>query len=138
MIPRNNPTASRGLRSEFADGKASGIKPKYTSLSELRILCASCTVFDQNEKAVKRVELRHEKLHALYRCPICNKAYSEKQIKYVLKLDLPEYIYYDEGSPKDVEEINREREETEKFVIKPINADSPTARSKRKVAKVIK
>lgn len=138
MIPRNNPTASYGLKSEFSNGKASGIKPRYSSLNDLRILCASCTTYDENKRAVNRIELRYEKMHALFRCPVCNRAYSEREINRVLKLDLPEYIYYDQDSNKDVSEINQERERSEKFIIKPINSDSPDLKSRRKVAKVIK
>lgn len=138
MIPRNNPTASRNLRSDFSETRTSGIKPKYNSLKDLRLLCASCTTYDENKKAVNRVELRHETMQRLFRCPLCNKVYSEREVTRVLKLDLPEYIYYDQESNKDVGEINQEREKAEKFVIRPINADSPDSKSRRKVAKVIK
>lgn len=139
--PRNNnPTASKfGLKSKFTEEtNTTGIRPKYNKLSDLRILCASCTAFDENKKAVNRVELRHEKMHALFRCPLCNKAYSEREISRTLKLDLPEYIYYDEDSNREIDEINKDREKLEKFVIRPINMDSPDIKSKRRVAKVIK
>lgn len=136
----NNPTASRfGLKSKFTEEtNTTGIRPKYNTLKDLRILCASCTTFDENKKAINRVELRHEKMHALFRCPLCNRAYSEREISRTLKLDLPAYIYYDEDSNKDVTEINKERELSEKFVIRPINVESPDTKSKRRVAKVIK
>lgn len=136
----NNPTASRfGLRSKFTEEtNTTGIRPKYNTLKDLRILCASCTTFNEDKKAVNRVELRHEKMHALFRCPLCNKAYSEREISRTLKLDLPEYIYYDEDSGKEIDEINNEREKSEKFIIKPINIDSPDSKSKRRVAKIIK
>lgn len=140
MIPRNNPTASpTPLKSNFSsETNTTGIRPKYNKLSDLRILCASCTVFDEQRRAVNRVELRHEKMYALFRCPQCNKAYSEREISRTLKLDLPEYIYYDEDSNREIDEINKDREKLEKFVIRPINIDSPDVKSKRRVAKVIK
>ena len=141
MQPKNNPTASKfGLKSKFAEEThTTGIRPqKYNKLSDLRILCASCTTFDEDRKAVNRVELRHEKMHVLFRCPLCNKAYSEREISRTLKLDLPEYIYYDEDSNREIDEINKDREKLEKFVIRPINIDSPDTKSKRRVAKVIK
>lgn len=139
MIPRNNPTASpTGLNSNFSDKKISAIRTKYNDLSDVNILCASCTVFDTEKKAVKRVLLRHDVRNELFQCPVCNKTYSDRQIKYTLKLDLPEYIYYDEGDAKEIEEIDKERVQTEKWVVKPINAESPDFKSKRRAAKVIK
>ena len=136
----DNPTASKfGLRSKFnEETNTTGIKPKYNTLKDLRILCASCTSFDENKKAVNRVEFRYENMHALFRCPLCNKAYSEREISRTLKLDLPDYIYYDEDSNREIDEINKDREKLEKFVIRPINMDSPDIKSKRRVAKVIK
>lgn len=138
MTLRNNPTASTKLQSNFTDSRISGIKPKYTGLSDLNLLCAFCTVFDTDKKAVKRVELWHDQRNERFVCRICNKTYSERQVRYVLKLDLPEYVYYDEKSNKDVNEIDKEREQTEKFVIRPINAESPEFKSKKRAAKVIK
>jgi transposase-like protein len=138
MIPRNNPTASPRLQSNFSDSRVSPIKSKYNGLGDLNILCASCTVFDDNKKTVKRVELWHDKRNERFVCQTCNKTYSERQIRYALKLDLPEYIYYDEGSSKDVSEIDKEREKTEKWMIKPINSESPDSKSSKKVARVIK
>lgn len=141
MIPRNNPTASTKLRSNFYDegrGNISPIKSKYTGLGDINILCASCTVFDTDKKAVKRVMLKHDKRNELFRCPICNKTYSERQVRYVLKLDLPEYIYHDEDSSKDIQEIDKDREKNEKWVVRPINAESPEFKSKKKAAKIIK
>lgn len=142
MIPQQrntnrNPTASSRLKMD--DSKPiSAVGPKYKGLSDVNILCASCTVFDMDKKAVKRVLLTHDSRNELFRCPICNKTYSEKMVRHVMKLDLQEYIYHDEYSNKDIQEVDKERERTEKWSIKPINSESPESKSKKKVARTIK
>jgi hypothetical protein len=41
-----------------------------------------------------------------------------------MRLELPEYIYYDKTKP--IKDIKKQREEEEKFIIQPINIQSPT------------
>lgn len=139
MIPRNNKTASPFLKSEFSNTNTSGIKPT-SSKSKLTILCTndSCTTFDQDGKALHKVLMNHEPRHALYRCPNCDKTVSERQLNYVINAQLTEFLYHDENTSKDIKEIEHEREITEKLMVRPINAESPLNKSKRKVAKVIK
>ena len=40
-----------------------------------------------------------------------------------MRLELPEYIYYDKTKP--IKDIKKQREEEEKFIIQPINMQSP-------------
>lgn len=138
MILRNNPTASIGLVSDFTKSNVSPVKPRHNDLDDHDILCASCTVFDSERKAVKRELLWHDIRNERFVCRNCNKTYSERQIRHVLRLDLPEYTYYDENSNKDIQEIDKEREKNEKWVVRPINSESPEVKSKKKAAKVIK
>lgn len=117
---RNNPTANRSLYQASSSYKP--IKTHVNDLNDLNILCPRCTVF-KNETALAKVYMVHDKRNELFRCPNCNNVASEKQIRYAAKLELPEYIYYDKT--KSIRDIKKEREESEKFIIQPINAQSP-------------
>lgn len=139
MIPRNNPTSNRAL---FTDNltKTNAVKPKYSNMKELEILCMSniCTTFDKNGKLDRRIKFRHDTRNERYVCDVCGDVVSEKELNYVVKAELPEYKIYDEESPKNIKEIDEERERDEKYMIKPINMESPFEKSKKRVAKVIK
>jgi hypothetical protein len=109
---RNNPTANRSLRN--IETKYSPIKSSINDLKDLNILCTRCTIFEKDSA------LKDE----LYRCPQCNNVHSDNQIKYAMRLELPEYIYYDKTKP--IKDIKKQREEEEKFIIQPINMQSPS------------
>lgn len=137
MLQRNNPTSNR-LQSQI--GKTSGIKPSRGKMSDMNILCMTntCTTFDKDGKTVKRVLMLHEPRNELYRCPNCNKVVTERELRYVISADLPDYVYYDEKSPKNINEIDTEREQLERYMVKPINAESPMDRGKKRAVRVIK
>lgn len=117
---RNNPTGNRNLYQASSSYKS--IKTHVNTLDDLNILCPRCTVF-KNETALNKVYMIHDKRNELFRCPNCNNVASEKQIRYAAALELPEYIHYDKT--KSIRDIKKEREEQEKFIIQPINAQSP-------------
>lgn len=132
---RNNPTANRGLQQ--IETKYSPIKSSVSELKNLNLLCMRCTVFEKDgEQALKKVYMLHDERNELYRCPQCNNVNSENQIKYALRLELPEYIYYDKT--KDIKEIKKQREEEEKFIIRPINEISPDDLSKKVGVRAVK
>lgn len=139
MIPRNNNTATPFLKSQFSNTNTSGIKPSGGK-TKLKILCTNntCTQFDENGKAINKILMVEEPRHELYRCPNCNKTVSQRQLNYVIHTELTEFIYHDENTTKDIKEIEEERESTEKLMVRPINAESPTNKSKRKAVNVIK
>ena len=116
---RNNPTANRGLQQ--VETKYNPIKYSVSDLKSLNILC---TNFDK-ENAIKKVYMIHDERNELYRCPNShsNNVISENQVRYALRLELPEYIHYDRT--RNINEIKKQREEEEKFIIQPINAQSP-------------
>ena len=118
---RNNPTANRNLRQ--IETKFSPIKTSTSDLKNLKLLCTRCTIFEKDE-ALKKIYMLHDERNELYRCPQCNNVNSENQIKYALRLELEDYIYYDKT--KDIKQVKKQREDEEKFIIQPINADSPT------------
>ena len=118
---RTNPTANRNLQQINTNYNA--IKSSVSDIKDLNILCTKCTVFDK-DKALKKVYMRHDARNELYQCPNCNSVHSERQIRYVMRLELPEYIYYDKN--KDIKDIKQQRESEEKFIIQPINSQSPT------------
>ncbi len=118
---RNNPTANRSLRN--IETKYSPIKSSINDLKDLNILCTRCTIFEK-DSALKKVYMAHDERNELYRCPQCNNVHSDNQIKYAMRLELPEYIYYDKNKP--IKDIKKQREEEEKFIIQPINIQSPS------------
>ena len=119
----DNPTANRGLRkieTKYNPVKSSG----STDISNLEILSMKCTVFDKDD-ILKKVLMKYDERNELFRCVnIYNHVHSANQIRYALKLQLPEYIHY--NKKKTVKDINIERQEHEKFIIHPINEQSPT------------
>lgn len=139
MIPRNNKTASPFLKSQFSNTNTSGIKPSGGK-SKLTILCTndSCTQFDKDGKAINKILMEDEARHHLYRCPNCNKTVGYEQLNYVIHAQLTEFIYHDENTNKDIKEIEQEREATEKLMVRPINAESPQSKSRRKISKIVK
>lgn len=130
---RTNPTANRGLQQVNSNYNA--IKTTISDLKELNILCTKCTIFDK-DKALKKVYMKHDIRNELYQCPNCNSVHSERQIKYAMRLELPEYIYYDKG--KDIKDIKQQREAEEKFIIQPINSQSPTDLLKKVGVRAVK
>lgn len=130
---RNNPTANRGLQKINTNYNA--IKTSISDLKELNILCTKCTIFDK-DKALKKIYMKHDSRNELYRCPNCNSVYSERQIRYAMRLELPEYIYYDKT--KEIKDINKQRQQEEKFIIQPINSQSPTDLLKKVGVRAVK
>src|SRR4249919_413163 len=118
---RNNPTSNLNLLQ--IETKFSPIKTSISDLKDLKLLCKRCTIFEKGE-ALKKMYMLHDERNELYRCPQCNDVTSEKQIIYAMRLELQDYVYYDKT--KDIKEVRKQREEEEKFVIQPINADSPS------------
>lgn len=106
------------------------IKPKE-NLSKLDLICPHCTRFKDAAKSIilKKVGLRHDERNERFVCDVCHQVTPEKVVRYYLKLDLPEYVAYEDTKP--VEQIVKEREEQEKFVIEAINQDSPLTKKKR-------
>ena len=78
----------------------------------------------------------HDERNELYRCPNCNSVTSENQVRYAMRLELPEYIYYDKT--KDIKEVKKQRESEEKFIIQPINSTSPTDLLKKTSVRAVK
>lgn len=130
-----NPTGNRTLRN--TETKYNAIKSNISNLSNIEVLCTRCTVFDKNDSGIiiKKVLMKHDTRNELHRCPICNDVYSDKQILYAMKLELPEYIHYNKA--KKLTDLNKEREEHERFVIEPINSQSPTDLLKKNPIKSI-
>lgn len=131
---RDNPTANTRLRP--IDTKYNPIKTSISDLKDLNILCTNCTVFESKDKVLKKVYMNHDQRNELYRCPQCNRVHSENQIRYALRLELPEFIHYDKT--KNIKEVNKEREEHEKFIIQPINAQSPSDLLKKTTIRAVK
>ena len=118
----NNPTANRGLR-RIKETSYSPIKTSISDLKDLNILCTKCTIYNK-DKALKKVYMKHDERNELYQCPNCKSVIGENQVRHAMRLELPEYIYYDKT--KDIQDVKKQREEEEKFIIQPINATSPT------------
>lgn len=131
-----NPTQNRTLNN--IETKYNVVRSTSSDLSNLEILCTRCTIFDKNDSGiiVKKVLMRHDTRNELHKCPICNDTYSDNQIRYAMKLELPEYIHYNKKLT-NVKDLNKEREEHERFVIEPINSQSPGDLSKRNPIKSI-
>ena len=53
-----------------------------------------------------------------------------------MRLELPEYIYYDKT--KNIQDIKKQREDEEKFIIQPINSTSPTDLLKKTSVRAVK
>lgn len=119
---RNNPTANRSLQK--VNSNYNVVKTSISDLKDLNILCTKCTVFEGKDKALNKIYMRHDERNELYQCPNCNSVTSERQIKYAMRLELPEFIYYDKT--KDIKDVKKQREQEEKFIIQPINSQSPT------------
>lgn len=130
---RNNPTANRGLQK--VETKFSPIKTSISDLKDLNLICPRCTIYDKG-KALKKVYMIHDERNELYRCPNCNSVTSENQVRYAMRLELPEYIYYDKT--KDIKEVKKQRESEEKFIIQPINSTSPTDLLKKTSVRAVK
>jgi hypothetical protein len=130
---RNNPTANRGLQK--VETKYNPIKASISDIKDLNILCTKCTIFDK-DNALKKVYMRHDERNELYECPNCNSVHSENQIRHAMRLELPEYIYYDKT--KNIKDIKKQREDEEKFVIQPINSTSPTDLLKKTSVRAVK
>jgi hypothetical protein len=136
MIPRNirdNPTANHRLQQ--IETKYNPLKSSVSDIKDLNILCTRCTVFDK-DKALNKIYMVHDERNELYRCPQCNNVHSENQIRYAMRLELQEYIHYDKT--KDIKDVKRQREEEEKFIIQPINAQSPTDLLKKTAVSAVK
>ena len=117
----DNPTANRGLRK--IETKYNPIKSSSSDISTLEILCPKCTIFDK-DSILNKVLMKYDDRNELFRCVNnYNHVHSANQIRYALKLQLPEYIHY--NKKKTVKDINTERQEHEKFIIHPINEQSP-------------
>ena len=141
MIRRDNKTASPYLKSNYDKGNTSGIKPTVgMDIHNLKILCTenTCTVFDENSKITRRILMEDDSRSGKYVCRICNKSVSYEKLRMVLAIELPEYIYNDEKTTKDIKEIDEERQRDERFFVRPINAESPLSKSKKKVVRVVK
>ena len=130
---RSNPTANRNLQQVNSNYNA--IKTTISDLKDLNILCTKCTIFDK-DKALKKVYMRHNERDELYQCTNCNSVISDRQIKYAMRLELPEYIYYDKT--KDIKDVKQQREQEEKFIIQPINSQSPTDLLKKVGVRAVK
>lgn len=130
----DNPTANKGLRK--IETKYNPIKSTASDMNSLEILCTKCTIFDK-DNIINKVLMKHDDRNELFRCVNnYNHVHSDNQIRYALKLQLPEYIHY--NKKKTVKDINTERQEHEKFIIEPINAQSPTELSAKQRVKAIK
>jgi hypothetical protein len=129
----NNPTANRGLQK--IETRYNPIKTSVNDLKDLNILCTRCTIYDK-DKALKKVYMKHDQRNELYQCLNCNSVISENQIRHAMRLELPEYIYYDKT--KDIKDVKKQREEEEKFIIQPINATSPTDLLKKTSVRAVK
>lgn len=129
----DNPTANRTLRK--IETKYNPIKSNVSDLSDVEILCKRCTVFDKDDVLVKQL-MDHDTRNELFKCTKCNNVHSENQIRYALKMKLPEYIHYNRA--KKITDINKERQEHEKFIIEPINAQSPSDLLRKNVVKAVK
>ena len=137
MINRNNPTSNSRL-SQRKTG-VSTVKPSFTELRDLEILCNNCTKFDKDGYFIHKVLMKHDTRNELYACQECPRIVSEYQVKHVMRLELPEYHNYEKSPTKDnILRVNKDRQDSEKFVIKAINAESPTELMKRTGAKVVK
>jgi len=111
-----------------------GTKEKFSSL---KLLCMKCTRFSDKDEALEKHYFEYDDRGARFICHICNTTINEKQVKEVLKLDLPEYIYYDDAK-KEVNEVLKQREEEERFIIKPMNTDTPAIKKRKRGVRVIK
>jgi hypothetical protein len=130
---RNNPTANRGLQK--VETKYNPIKTSVSDLKDLNIICPRCTIYDK-DKALNKVYMKHDDRNELYRCPNCNSVTSDNQVRYAMRLELPEYIYYDKT--KDIKDVKKQRESEEKFIIQPINSTSPTDLLKKTSVRAVK
>jgi len=118
-----NPTMNKGLRK--IESKYNPIKSSSSDIKDLEVFCSNCTKFDKDSNIINKVLMKHDDRNELFRCVNnFHHVYSDNQIRYALKLQLREYIHYDKKKP--INDINKEREEHEKFSIIPINSQSPT------------
>lgn len=141
LIRKDNPTASKFLESRFSKGKPSGIKPTSgIDIHRLKILCTndSCTVFGEGNTIERKVLMEDDSRSGKYVCPICNKSVSYDRLRMNLAIELPEYIYNDETTTKDIKDINEEREVNERLFVRPINAESPFTKNKKSAVRVVK
>jgi hypothetical protein len=134
----NNPTGDKRL-SQIGGGRTiSTVKPTESDLRDLEIICNHCTTFDSEGYFVNKVIMRHDSRNEGYYCEKCPRVVSEDQVRYAMRLELPEYHNYEKVPSKDnIEKINSERQHNEKFVIKAINSQSPDDLIKRSAAKVV-
>lgn len=141
LIRKDNPTASKFLESRFSKGKPSGIKPTSgIDIHRLKILCTnnSCTVFGEGNTIERKVLMEDDSRSGKYVCPICNKSVSYDRLRMNLAIELPEYIYNEENTNKDIKDIDKEREVNERLFVRPINAESPFTKSKKSAVRVVK
>jgi Zn-finger protein len=130
----NNPTANQGLRKR-KETQYSPIKTSISDLKDLNIICPRCTTYDK-DKALKKVYMKHDDRNELYECPNCHTVTSDNQVRYAMRLELPEYIYYDKT--KNIKDVKEQRESEEKFIIQPINSTSPTDLLKKTSVRAVK
>ena len=131
----DNPTANRGLRK--VETKYNPIKSHSTDVKDLEVFCSTCTKFDKNSNIIHKVLMKHDDRNELFRCVNnYHHVHSDTQIRYAFKLQLREYIHYDKKKP--ISEINKEREEHEKFSIIPINSQSPSELLNKDRVKAVK
>jgi hypothetical protein len=118
------------------------VKVNRQPMSELKILCEknTCTRFTPDGKAIDKVFMKYDSRNELFRCERCPNVVSEKTVRYVMKLELPEYIHKEEinDEKKTVEDIQHERESTERFIIEPISNVPPGELRKKRLARVVK
>jgi hypothetical protein len=136
MFFRNNATANKNL-SQIGP-KISTVKPSQSEMRDLEIICNHCTTFNKEGYFVNKVIMRHDQRNELYACEKCPRVVSEDQVRYVMRLELPEFHNYEKTPDRDnIDKINKERQHNEKFVIKAINSQSPDDLMKRSAAKVV-
>lgn len=129
----DNPTANRSLRK--IETKYNPIKSNISDLSNLEVLCKRCTVLDK-DAILTKVLMDHDTRNELFKCPKCGNVHSENQIRYALKMKLPEYIHYNKA--RKITDVQKDREEHEKFIIEPINAQSPSDIQRKVPIKAVK
>lgn len=129
------------LKPKLAGSNYQAIKPTkgQTPIDQLQVMCTHCSQFDSvTNRSVMKVMMKYDSRNEMYRCERCNKAVSNSTIAYTLKLDLPQYIYWQDEEDKDLDTLLKERDEEEKYTIVSIVSEPPNRISKKKIAKVIK
>lgn len=90
-----------------------------TQMSDLDIICNSCTVFDSKSNLKVKVFMRYDARNERFVCERCRRVVGEKRIRQVLHLNVEEYIHYEPMTP--VGRTIQKRMDSETYVIKPNN-----------------